>query len=109
MEVRTCRFADGWDAYVKTRSRNWRRKMRHDVEVLEKAGEVRHVRHRPAAGGDGAAPEHDEVYRICEQIAAKTWQAEDASQSTLSSPRVATCCCGRTAQPPRWGCSIRTS
>jgi CelD/BcsL family acetyltransferase involved in cellulose biosynthesis len=88
MEVRICRFAGGWDAYIKSRSRNWRRKMRHDIEALEKAGSVELLRHRPAAGGDGAAPEHDDVYRMCEQIAAKTWQAGDQSQSTLSSPRV---------------------
>ena len=88
MEVRICRFADGWDAYVNARSRNWRRKMRHDIDSLEKAGEVRLLRHRPAAGCDGAAPEHAEIYRMCEQIAAKTWQAGDESQSTLSSPRV---------------------
>jgi CelD/BcsL family acetyltransferase involved in cellulose biosynthesis len=88
MEVRICRFAEGWDAYMKSRSRNLRRKMRHDIETLEKAGKVELLRHRPAAGGDGQAPVHDEVYRMCEEIAAKTWQAGDESQSTLSSPRV---------------------
>jgi CelD/BcsL family acetyltransferase involved in cellulose biosynthesis len=87
MIVRLCRFADGWDAYLKSRSRNWRRKMKHDIDALQKAGDVQLLRHRPAAGG-GDAPEHDEIYSICEQIAAKTWQADDASQSTLSSPRV---------------------
>ena len=49
---------------------------------------MRLVRHRPAAGSDGAAAEHADVFRTCEQIAAKTWQADDTSQSTLSSPRV---------------------
>lgn len=88
MEVRVCRFAEGWDAYVNSRSRNWRRKMKHDVEALEKTGEVRLLRHRPPAGCDGAAPEHAEIYRTCAELAAKTWQADDKSQSTLSSPRV---------------------
>jgi CelD/BcsL family acetyltransferase involved in cellulose biosynthesis len=88
MEVRHCRFGGGWDAYVNSRSRNWRRKMRRDIEDLERSGEVRLLRHRPAAGSDGDAPEHAEIFRMCEQIAARTWQAGDASQSTLSSPRV---------------------
>jgi CelD/BcsL family acetyltransferase involved in cellulose biosynthesis len=87
MEVRMCRFAEGWDAYVQTRSRNWRRKMKHDIESLEKAGAVRHLRYRPAQG-DGTDADHLAIYDVCEQLAAKTWQAEDQSQSTLSSPRV---------------------
>jgi CelD/BcsL family acetyltransferase involved in cellulose biosynthesis len=87
MEVRFCRFAAGWDAYMNSRSRNWRRKMKHDVEALEKSGEVRLLRYRPAAGA-GSETEHDEIYAICEQLAAKTWQAADVSQSTLCSPRV---------------------
>lgn len=88
MEVRLCRFAEGWDAYLKSRSRNWRRKMRHDIEQLEQHGEVRLVRYRPEAGSNAEAPEHADVFRMCEEIAAKTWQADDESQSTLSSPRV---------------------
>jgi CelD/BcsL family acetyltransferase involved in cellulose biosynthesis len=87
MEVRLCRFAEGWDAYLQSRSRNWRRKMRHDIETLEETGKVELLRHRPAAGA-GSTAEHDEIYRMCEDIAAKTWQADDESQSTLSSPRV---------------------
>jgi CelD/BcsL family acetyltransferase involved in cellulose biosynthesis len=87
MEVRTCRFAKGWDTYVQSRSRNWRRKMKHDMESLETAGAVRHVRYRPAPG-EGTDADHLAIYDVCEQIAEKTWQAEDESQSTLSSPRV---------------------
>jgi CelD/BcsL family acetyltransferase involved in cellulose biosynthesis len=88
MEVRFCRFNVGWDAYCRSRSRNWRRKMRHDIEVLEEAGQVELLRHRPDPGCDGAAPEHAEIYATCERIAERTWQAGDDSQSTLSSPRV---------------------
>jgi CelD/BcsL family acetyltransferase involved in cellulose biosynthesis len=87
MEVRFCRFAEGWDAYLASRSRNWRRKMKYDIESLEKTGAVQLVRYRPAAG-EGTAAEHDAIYQTCEEIAAKTWQAGDPSQSTLSSPRV---------------------
>jgi len=87
MQVRHCRFGQGWDAYVESRSRNWRRKMKHDVDALAKAGEVRIVRHRPVAGM--ADYEHDDdVYDVCARIAQRTWQAGDASQSTLCSPRV---------------------
>jgi hypothetical protein len=87
MEVRICRFADGWEAYEKSRSRNWRRKMRLDIEALEKAGPVRLIRHRPALG-ESDYPRDDEIYDICQRLAEHTWQAEAESQSTLCSPRV---------------------
>ncbi|RIK75589.1 MAG: hypothetical protein DCC67_15080 [Planctomycetota bacterium] len=88
MEVRICRMTEGWEAYVASRSRNWRREMRRHHELLEKAGgPVNLVRYRPAAGsGDEAA--HLEVYDVCERIAAHSWQAAAESQSTLCSPRV---------------------
>lgn len=88
MEVRFCQMAGGWEAYCESRSRNWRRQMRRDIEVLEKIGPVELVRYRPAAGGSGRDARTIEVYEICAEIAAKSWQADAASQSTLSSPRV---------------------
>jgi CelD/BcsL family acetyltransferase involved in cellulose biosynthesis len=87
MQVRLCRIADGWEAYQESRSRNWRRKMRHDVEALERAGEVKLLRYRPDAGV-GTEDEHAKIYQLCEKIAENTWQASDESQSTLCSPRV---------------------
>ena len=84
MEVRMVRMTEGWDAYCQTRSRNWRREMRRNLELLEKdAGEVQLLRYRPAPG-EGTPAEHDEIYDICEQIAANSWQSEAESQSTLS-------------------------
>jgi len=88
MEVRFCTMAEGWESYVETRSRNWRRQMRRDLDVLEKSGPVELLRYRPAAGGTGRDARTLEIYDICEEIAAKSWQADAASQSTLSSPRV---------------------
>ncbi len=88
MEVRLVRMTEGWDAYVQTRSRNWRQKMRRDVESLgKKSGEVRLVRYRPVAG-EGSEAQHDEIYDLCASIAENSWQSEAESQSTLSSPRV---------------------
>lgn len=87
MQVRLCQFGQGWDAYVESRSRNWRRKMKHDVDLLAKAGEVRLVRHRPVAGQADYELD-DEIYDVCAGIAQRTWQADDRSQSTLCSPRV---------------------
>lgn len=88
MEVRFCTMVQGWESYVETRSRNWRRQMRRDIDVLEKSGPVELLRYRPTAGGTGRDARTLEIYEICEQIAAKSWQADAASQSTLSSPRV---------------------
>jgi CelD/BcsL family acetyltransferase involved in cellulose biosynthesis len=87
MEVRICRFAEGWDAYVKSRSRNWRRKMKHDIDALETTGEVRLVRHRPAVG-EADYQRDDEVFDVVEGLSEHTWQAEAESQSTFCSPRV---------------------
>lgn len=88
MEVRICRLTAGWDAYVASRSRNWRREMRRHHEQLEETGgEVKLVRYRPAAGR-GTEAEHLDVYDVCERIAANSWQAEAESRSTLCSPRV---------------------
>lgn len=88
MEVRFCTMAEGWESYVESRSRNWRRQMRRDIEVLENSGPVELLRYRPEAGGTGRDARTLEIYEICEEIAAKSWQADAASQSTLSSPRV---------------------
>lgn len=88
MEVRLVRMHDGWEAYVATRSRNWRQKMRRDCEALErKSGEVRLLRYRPAPG-EKSHRDHDEIYDLCERIAENSWQSAAASQSTLCSPRV---------------------
>ena len=87
MEVRICRFADGWQAYEKSRSRNWRRKMRLDIEALENVGPVRLLRHRPVPA-EADYQRDDEVFDICQRLAQHTWQAEAESQSTLCSLRV---------------------
>jgi CelD/BcsL family acetyltransferase involved in cellulose biosynthesis len=88
MEVRFCTMEMGWKAYAETRSRNWRRQMRRDIEMLEEHGTIELMRYRPAAGGTGRDARTLEVYEICERIAANSWQAEADSQSTLCSPRV---------------------
>ena len=88
MEVRLCRINGDWEAFVADKSHNWRRQMRRDLRQLELAGEVRMVRYRPQPGGIGTEPEHFELYRLCEEVAEKSWQADDALQSTLSSPPV---------------------
>ncbi|HMP08566.1 MAG TPA: GNAT family N-acetyltransferase, partial [Lacipirellulaceae bacterium] len=86
--VRLCRTSGGWDQYEASRSRNWRRRMKHDLNTLEKVGPVRLQRYRPAAGA-GSRDEHDGAFDLCAQLAARSWQADDPSQSTLCSPRVA--------------------
>ena len=87
MEVRLCRMADGWEKYLTSRSRNWRREMRSDLAALESIGEVRLVRHRPLAGANDPVLD-DEIFETCASIAEKSWQAADPAQSTLSSSRV---------------------
>jgi CelD/BcsL family acetyltransferase involved in cellulose biosynthesis len=88
MEVRLLRIDGDWDAYVKSRSRNWRQKVRRDLEGIErKGGQVEYLRYRPAAG-EGSVRDHDEIYDVCERISQHTWQAAARSQSTLCCPRV---------------------
>jgi CelD/BcsL family acetyltransferase involved in cellulose biosynthesis len=86
IESRICRMSDGWEAYQKSRSRNWRREMRKNLEVLEeKGGEVKHVRYRPAAG-EGTQQQHDDVFDTCLAIAEQSWQADSGPNGTLCSP-----------------------
>lgn len=85
MEVRICRIDGDWEAFVAAKSHNWRRQMRRDLKQLELSGEVRMLRYRPEPGGTGSEPVHFELYRLCEEVAKKSWQADDALQSTLCS------------------------
>jgi CelD/BcsL family acetyltransferase involved in cellulose biosynthesis len=86
IESRICRMSDGWEAYQKSRSRNWRREMRKNLEVLkEKGGAVKHVRYRPAAG-EGTQQQHDDVFDTCLTIAEHSWQADSGPSGTLCSP-----------------------
>jgi CelD/BcsL family acetyltransferase involved in cellulose biosynthesis len=88
MEVRLLRINGDWEAYVKARSRNWRQKMRRDLEGIEKkGGKVDYLRYRPAAG-EGSQREHDNIYDLCEAVSKNSWQAAADSQSTLCCPRV---------------------
>jgi CelD/BcsL family acetyltransferase involved in cellulose biosynthesis len=88
MEVRLLCMSGSWENYVQSRSNNWREKMRRDIRKLEKvAGKPRLLRYRPAAN-EGATAEHEDNYRLCAEIAEKSWQAEADSQSTLCSARV---------------------
>jgi CelD/BcsL family acetyltransferase involved in cellulose biosynthesis len=100
IESRICRMSDGWEAYQKSRSRNWRREMRKNLEVLEEqGGEVKHVRYRPSAddftsisaprAGSVSArsePNPDEVFNTCLTIAEHSWQADAGPSGTLCSP-----------------------
>jgi CelD/BcsL family acetyltransferase involved in cellulose biosynthesis len=100
MEVRLCRTADGWDAYLESRSRNWRREMRRNIELLEnQGGEVKLLRYRPVAtesstteaeAGSVSAQSsaHDEIFDVCVEIAERSWQAEAGPAGTLSSSGV---------------------
>jgi CelD/BcsL family acetyltransferase involved in cellulose biosynthesis len=89
MEVRICRMAEGWDAYLESRSRNWRREMRRSIELLEKnGGEVKLLRYRPSADATGGESRHDEIFDVCIEIAERSWQADSGPTGTLSSPSV---------------------
>jgi CelD/BcsL family acetyltransferase involved in cellulose biosynthesis len=110
MEARICRMTDGWDAYQRSRSRNWRREMKKNLEVLEQnGGEVQHIRYRPTAlqtdnvtaqraGSVGvqragcvsvrSEAEHEQIFNTCLTIAEHSWQSDVGPNSTLSSPGI---------------------
>lgn len=80
--------AGSWDAYWDSRRvwKNRRRNVERCERRLGELGEIRHVRHRPAPGGD---PRWD-LYEACEKLAARSWQDGLTDGDTLHHPAVRT-------------------
>jgi CelD/BcsL family acetyltransferase involved in cellulose biosynthesis len=73
-----------WDHYWASRSTKWRTNVRRNEKRLAELGSIEHVRYRPTgAACDDGDPRWD-LYDHCERIAARSWQGESTTGTTLS-------------------------
>ena len=79
---------ESWDAFVGAKSHTlrhqFRRQLRHIFEDLN----AEHIRHRPAPAREGDGDARWDLYAMCEQIAAQSWQSSVSNGNTLSHDRV---------------------
>ena len=73
-----------WDAYFAARPRAWRRKLRAARRKLEGRVAARLVRFRPAGNGDPSDDPRWDLYDACEDVAARSWQADVSNGTTLT-------------------------
>ncbi len=75
---------DGWHPYWASRTSRWRNNVKRSERKLAEQGAVTYLRYRPGAGGD---PRWD-LYDLCEQLAASSWQGGSQTGTTLSHDEV---------------------
>ncbi len=77
-------LAGSWDSYFAAKKSHWRTNYRRAERRVAEAGAVEHVRYRPlGASYDDADPRWD-LYEICENLAAESWQGHSTTGTTLS-------------------------
>ncbi len=86
---RTARIdlSQGWENYWNSRPSKWRNNQRRCDKSLDKLGAIRVVHFRPERGTE--EPRWD-LFDLCEQIAAESWQGACPSGNTLNHPAVRT-------------------
>jgi CelD/BcsL family acetyltransferase involved in cellulose biosynthesis len=77
---------EDWSAYWADRKPKHRENVRRAERQLARLGQVEFERYRPAGAGQ-ADPRWD-VYNECEALAARSWQGQSSSGTTLSHPEV---------------------
>ncbi|MEM9187312.1 MAG: cellulose biosynthesis protein, partial [Planctomycetota bacterium] len=77
----------GWDDYLAGMPSKARCEVRRNERRLHAAGEVEHVRWRPAPAREGGGEPAWELYNACEDVARRSWQAGLTDGNTLSHRR----------------------
>lgn len=75
----------GWDTYWAARTSKFRNNRRRADRQLSQLGKVRYIHFRPNRGDSD--PRWD-LYDLCEQVAARSWQGASPSGNTLNHPDV---------------------
>jgi CelD/BcsL family acetyltransferase involved in cellulose biosynthesis len=79
---------ESWDKFAATKSRSvrhqFRRQLRHAFEEVS----AEYVRHRPAPASEGDGDPRWDLYAMCEETAASSWQSSVTNGNTLSHDRV---------------------
>lgn len=77
-------LSGSWADYLGTHSSKWRNNFRRWEKRLQAAGDVQHIRHRPAGRSHGDEDPRWDLYEHCERLAAISWQGSSTTGTTLS-------------------------
>lgn len=76
-----------WDAFVSAKSKSLRSQFKRQLRAFDEQA-VEFVRHRPAPARDGDGDPRWDLYAMCEEIAAASWQGSVSNGNTLTHDRV---------------------
>jgi CelD/BcsL family acetyltransferase involved in cellulose biosynthesis len=71
-----------WASFASAKSRSLRAQFKRQLRTFD-SDEVQYVRHRPAAACEGDGDPRWDLYGICEEIAAASWQSAVQNGNTL--------------------------
>lgn len=74
----------GWQAYWMSRSAKLRQNMARGEQQLSRAGEVEHIRYRPAGEALGEGDPRWDLYEACLEVARGSWQGRSLTGTTLT-------------------------
>jgi CelD/BcsL family acetyltransferase involved in cellulose biosynthesis len=77
-------IAGTWDQYLAGRKRKFRENIRAAERRLAERGRVEYLRWRPQGAARGDADPRWDLYDACEQLAARSWQGDSTTGTTLS-------------------------
>ena len=75
---------ESWEDFLATKSRSLRSQLRRQLRNTFEGQKTEYIRHRPAAERDGDGDPRWDLYGMCEEIAAVSWQSSVTNGNTLS-------------------------
>jgi CelD/BcsL family acetyltransferase involved in cellulose biosynthesis len=75
---------ESWEAFVAGKSRSLRSQFRRHLRHAFEENDAQHIRHRPAPQREGDGDPGWDVYVMCEEIAATSWQSHVVDGNTLT-------------------------
>lgn len=79
---------EGWHAFWQSRKPKHRENVRRAERQVARLGHVEFERYRPAGTDAGDADPRWDLYDACESLAARSWQGQSETGTTLSHPQV---------------------
>ncbi|HEY3391133.1 MAG TPA: GNAT family N-acetyltransferase [Lacipirellulaceae bacterium] len=79
---------ENWDEFVSAKSRSVRHQFRRQLRHAFEEANAEYVRHRPAPATEGDGDPRWDLYAMCEETAASSWQSSVTNGNTLSHDRV---------------------
>lgn len=87
-EIPLIEIDGSWDDYFASRTSKFRNNIRRAERNAAELGKVTFERHRPASAAEGDGDPRWDLYDICEQVAARSWQAASTDGTTLSHEQI---------------------